>query len=122
MPESKRTQVLKWRNLELFAMLLRECDLFYQAVRDTWFECESSCATGILIPAVFAYMTDEAQSGTVLERDSIQKVAKVEFHVQSNGAFFGMVRNGTLDRLVYTRMVSGCKGGGALLYLALDSI
>lgn len=42
----------------------------------------------ILILVVFVYMRDKAQSGTSLECEPIQKTAKVEYHVQSLGAYF----------------------------------
>lgn len=67
-------------------------------------------------------MTDEVQSGTGLERDLIQNVAEVEYHVMWLGVFLRCARYGPIDRLAYPRIVSGCDGGGALLYVPLGSV
>lgn len=44
-----------------------------------------------------------------------QKVAEVEYHVMSHGALLCYAQYGPIERLAYSRMVSGCGGGGGLL-------
>lgn len=73
-------------------------------------------------PVVFAYMIDKAHLGTGLERELIQKVAEVEYHVLLPGVFSHCVRYGPIDCLAFPRMVSSCEGGGALLYIPLELI
>lgn len=74
---------------------------------------------GIATPAGFAYITDTVEADTVLELDCIQKIAEVEYHVLSLGAFLRYVRYAPISRLSYPGMVFGCVGGGALLHLQL---
>lgn len=76
-----------WQNLKMFAVLPREWDVFYQAVQDVWVKWESSRAFGSLTLAVFAYITDMAQSGNKLEVELVQKVDEVEHYVLSLVAF-----------------------------------
>lgn len=71
---------------------------------------------------MFAFLTDKAQLGTGLELKSIQKTAKVEYHLSSLSAFLRRVWYGFTDRLSYPLMVPGRDGGDALLYVPLESI
>lgn len=73
----KKRRVVGWHNLEMYAILPRERDLFYHAVEPVWIESKSSRALSIPTPAVLSYVTDKAQSRTDLERDLVQKVSEV---------------------------------------------
>lgn len=67
-------------------------------------------------------MTDKVQSGIALERDLIQKDAKVEYQVLSLGAFLRCGRYGQIDCLAYPWMEFGREGGDALLKIPLGQI
>lgn len=60
-----------WRNLVMFVIPPRECDLFYKAVEPVWIASKRSCASGIPSLVVFSYMTERAQSESRLERDLV---------------------------------------------------
>lgn len=65
---------------------------------------------------------NRGRSGTIWERDLVQKEAEVEYAVTSLGVLLRCARYGPIERLGYPRVVSGCGGGGALLYIHLDTI
>lgn len=56
--------------------------MFFEGFQDVETECEMSCASDILAPVVFVYMTNKTQPGTTLERELNQNVSEVEYHVQ----------------------------------------
>lgn len=87
-----------------------------------WAEYKSFHAFGIPTPVLFAYLTDKAQSRTELEHDLIQKIVEIGYDVLSLAAYLRCVRYGPFDRWAYYRMVPGCEGGGALLYVWLGQI
>lgn len=70
---------------------------------------------------LFLYITDKARSGTGLERDLIQNVAEFEFHVRSLGVFSRRAQYVPIDRLACPRLVSGCGGSDASLYVPLEA-
>lgn len=107
---------------QMFANPPRKRDVFLQAFKDVWAECESSRAMGIPTPVVFLYLTDMAQSKSSLQLNSIQKIGEVEFHVMLLGAFLRCARYYPTDRLAYPRTVFGCSGGGALSHVLLGSV
>lgn len=111
----KGRRFVGWHNLVMFAIPPRERDLFRQAVKEVWVECESFCTLGVPTPVYFVFMTDQAHSGTSLERDLVQKVAEDEYHVTMLGAFLRYVRYVPFEGYAYLRTAPGCEGGGALL-------
>lgn len=74
-------------NLKSFAIPPREPNVFYYAMQDIQAGCKSSFALGIPTPVLVWYLTNEAQSDTCLERDSIQRAAEGEYHAMLLGAF-----------------------------------
>lgn len=58
--------------LKMFAVPPCGRDQFFEAVEPVQAENESSRALGIPTPVIISYMTDNAQSGTVLERVFVQ--------------------------------------------------
>lgn len=67
----------------------------------------------------FLYMTEKACPRSVLERDFIQNTAEAEYHKRLLAAFFCCAWIGLIARLAYSRTVSGCSGGSAMLYVSL---
>lgn len=118
----RRRRFAGWHKLEMFAIPPRKHDLFYQTIEPVWIGSERICALGIRTLVVFLYVTDEAQSGTGLERGLVQKVAEVEYNVSSLGAFLHSAQYCPAERLAYPWMVAGCEGGGALLRVSLCTI
>lgn len=89
----------------MFATLPHERDGFCHALWDVQAECGSSRALSILTLVVFAYMTNKAQPGTGLERELIQKVAEVEYHLPPLGAFSSYV---LVVQLTVRRILGWC--------------
>lgn len=56
----------EWHNLEMFVIPLCERDVFHQAARDVWVECNSFRALNIPESFVFLFMTSTVQPGTSL--------------------------------------------------------
>lgn len=88
----KRCRFFGWHDLSLFAIPPCECDLFYQAVQEVQAKCVSFRALGTPTLVLFSYWADKTQSGTGLERDLIQKNAKVKYIVMSVGALLRCAR------------------------------
>lgn len=110
------------QNLEIFAIPPCERDLFYQAVQPVWIGIKISQILAIPTPVVFLYMTVTARAGTGLERDWVQKVAEVEYHVSPLGKFLSGACYGLIEWLAFSWIVAGCEGGGALLRVPLCTI
>lgn len=64
-------------------------------------------------------MTEKAQSGTVLKRNLMQKIAAPEYHVLLLVVFLRGAWYGSIKRLACPQMVSECESGGALLNVPL---
>lgn len=111
-----------WRNLEVFAILPRERDVLYCPFKDSWDDFEGSRALGISTPVVFLCLRGKIQTGTVSERDLIEKIAEVEFDVMTLGVFLRCARYGPVEPLAYPQMMAGCGGDGALLFVLLATI
>lgn len=94
-----RRRFVGWNNSEMFSILIRESDLFQQAVEDVWEGRESACALGIPGMVVCFCMTDKAQLRTGLENDLNQKTAVFECHAISLRVFFHITRYGPIKEL-----------------------
>lgn len=118
----KKRRFVELRNLKILAVLLRERDVFYAAVRDVWFELKRPRALGILTPVVYSYMTDKVQSKAGLKRYLILKIAGMFYHVMLLGSLLRWPWYGPIDHLAYPCMVNDWSGGDALLYVSLSLI
>lgn len=95
--------------------------MLYQVFQDEWCEFESASALGISTSVVFLYMRARLWAGTMTERDLVQSAAGVECVVTSLRGFLWFACNVPIEQLGYPCMLLGCNGGGALLYILLDS-
>lgn len=105
-----------WHKLDLFVKPPLEGGIFYQAVQDLWCEYNNARALALPTPVVFSYMTNMVQTETRIERVLTLKVAKVKYDATCLVSFFQFSQYARIERLAYPQMVSGCSGGGALLY------
>lgn len=81
----------------MFAISPCERCTFYQAIQDVLAKCESSGVLDISTSVVFLYMMEAARSGTSSERNLVQRVVEVEYHVTSLGAILRCARYGRLN-------------------------
>lgn len=96
--------------------------MFYQAFQTVRGELQSAPELGLPTVVVFLYMRDMIQSRTKLDRNSVQKVAEIEYRVMSRDVFTQCARYRLSERLAYFWMAFRCSGGGVLLYVVLGTI
>lgn len=102
-----------WHNKEACAFPPRECNVFYCALKDTWNDLKRCRAFCNPTPVVFLYLKSKEQTGTVSERDLIEKIVEVEFDVTMLGTFLCCAQYGPSEHWAYSRMRAGCGDGGA---------
>lgn len=68
-------------------------------------------------PVQYAYFTGLGMEGIVHERQMRRRIAKVKFYIFSLRAFFRVIHYGMVRLLSYERIMVGCRGYGALVWV-----